>query len=68
MKHSSHDKMHPYLKGFIFWDTNRFWNESGLYSEKTRKEMDAMVDAMQKQERSLTKVDQSITHSKLHNK
>lgn len=64
MKHSANDKTHPYLKGFLFWNKNRFWNESGLYSEKTRKEMDAKVDAMQKDERSLTKIDGQITNQK----
>jgi hypothetical protein len=62
MKNSSGDKKHPYLRGYVFWNTNRFWNESALYSEKTRKKMDAVVDDMQKREKSLTKVDGKITN------
>ena len=64
-KSSSNDKTHPYLRGFSFWDKNRYW-KNGMYSTVTQIKMDAWVDQMQKDDKTLTRVDQSITKSKNH--
>ena len=67
MKNSSHDKMHPYLKGLVFWGKpeNQFWEREG-YSQWGKEYHRANLKDMQKHEISLTKVDGSITQNKNH--
>ena len=61
MKSSSNDNTHPYLRGYVFWSKNRFW-KNGYYSQKTQDKYDKWVNDMQKNDKSLTKVDGKITN------
>ena len=61
IKSSSNDNTHPYLRGYVFWNKNRFW-KSGMYSIETQMKYDKWVDDIQKKEKSLTKVDAKITN------
>jgi hypothetical protein len=44
-KSSSNQGMHPYLKGFAFWNANRFWND-GRVTKSGVKYFDASIEQM----------------------
>lgn len=53
VKHSSGDDVHPYLKGFNFWNKNRFW-DNDYYTPQARKDLDEWVNSLRQNERRLT--------------
>jgi hypothetical protein len=55
IKSSSGDNVHPYLKGFRFWNNQRFWN-NGSVTKTGVQYFDNSLEEMRVNERSVTRL------------
>ena len=46
----------PYMRGYLFWNTNRYWHKA-TYPQWFKDQSDEWVDSMQQDTRSLAAVD-----------
>lgn len=52
---TSSNNGHPYMRGYIFWNKNRFWN-NGSVTKKGVKYFNKSLEQMQQGERQLTRL------------
>lgn len=58
---SKRAEMHPYLRGYNFWNENRYWHNSTIaYTKRFKEQSDKWVDDMQQNIRSLAAVDKTL--------